>query len=150
MTVGRAGEGPDWRGFCAAVTPRFSASSPELAGGGRRQPAIRMFSERWQRTRLARSGQRNRFFFCLFLPAGGPGIARVFLGHGPEQTSLRKPEGLPQARVSLYFCALFLIKRPHISQEVCLLFFDGQIFFLINKGCHGDKVVFGKSCYWQQ
>ncbi len=40
MPVGRAGEGPDWRGFCAAVTPRISASSPELAGGGRRQPAI--------------------------------------------------------------------------------------------------------------
>ncbi|PKK88424.1 MAG: hypothetical protein CVV64_18905 [Candidatus Wallbacteria bacterium HGW-Wallbacteria-1] len=40
VTVGRAGEGPNWRGFCAAVTLRFSASSPELAGGGRRQPAI--------------------------------------------------------------------------------------------------------------
>ena len=38
VTVGRAGEGPNWRGFCAAVTLRFSASSPELAGGGRRQP----------------------------------------------------------------------------------------------------------------
>jgi len=82
VTVGRAGEGPDWRGFCAAVTPRFSASSPELAGGGRRQPAIRMFSERWQRTRLARSGQRNRFFFCLFLPAGGSGCGLLFLPPG--------------------------------------------------------------------
>jgi hypothetical protein len=40
VPVGRAGEGPDWRGFCAAVTPRISASSPELAGGGWRQPAI--------------------------------------------------------------------------------------------------------------
>jgi hypothetical protein len=37
VTVGRAGEGPDWRGFCAAVPLRFSASSPELAGGGWRQ-----------------------------------------------------------------------------------------------------------------
>jgi hypothetical protein len=40
VTVGRAGEGPNWRGFCAAVTLRFSASSPELAGGGGGNQAI--------------------------------------------------------------------------------------------------------------
>jgi len=51
VTVGRAGEGPDWRGFCAAFTLRFSAPSPELAGGGRRQPAIQFL--RGAATKLA-------------------------------------------------------------------------------------------------
>jgi len=37
-----------------------------------------MPSERWQRTRLARSGQRNRFYFVFVLQQAAPDAACFF------------------------------------------------------------------------
>jgi hypothetical protein len=69
VPVGRAGEGPDWRGFCAAVTPRISASSPELAGGGRRQPAIQ-FLEACTQGQLLQLGHATTKKVVFY--SGGP------------------------------------------------------------------------------
>jgi hypothetical protein len=91
VTVGRAGEGPDWRGFCAAVTLRFSAPSPELAGGGGGNQAIRFLE-----CRLGRSGRGGTT--ALVFQQAAPGAACLAV---PDRTESHcEPDSGPNVRTA--------------------------------------------------